>query len=398
MEKIYAVITRAFLFMFALWALLMTSMTTPRYFEIDSYALPMISMQYHHSLIMTPEDLQIAQQDFSTLYAGVNSYDDLRSSKLNQLDETHWVSYYFPAYAVVCFPAKLFLQIFGLNQEYCFTITNALFLILALYLVARKKFESKGQNLLLLALFCCSPIVAYITYIGAEPVLFAMTIIMMLCWSDKRYYAAALIISFSCMPNPTYMGFGIILFLEYLHTSWRNNHDMLLNREWWKKTLLLCSCYIPSLIPFVFNRKVLGVWNPTTRAAFAETGDLWIQRVLSYVFDINFGIGSISFVVIVIFFCGIFWSLIHGNISLFLQCFSVLFVIGLFSLMNHINSGMIRCARYVLWVYPACAFLVCIFLREIMVSHNVKEQRPLKIIGGGSGFSMYNKQCFSVAL
>lgn len=80
------------------------------YYEIDSYALPMISIQYRGSLLMDPNDLKIAQIDFPNLYDGINSYDDLRSSKLAVTTDGQWKSAYFPIYSMICIPMKLLLQ------------------------------------------------------------------------------------------------------------------------------------------------------------------------------------------------------------------------------------------------------------------------------------------------
>ena len=112
---------RVFMICIGIWALLTTAMSNPNYMEIDSYVLPIVSIQHRGSIIMQQQDIDQAKIDFPDLYFGVNNYDTLRLSRLRKIDDNHWVSFYFPVYAIVCLPVKLILTFFRLNQQQAFT-------------------------------------------------------------------------------------------------------------------------------------------------------------------------------------------------------------------------------------------------------------------------------------
>ena len=177
---------------FGVWSILTTTMKNPYYFEIDSYVLPIVSLQHRGSIIIEQQDIDQAKIDFPDLYFGINNYDDLRLSKLNKIDNDHWISFYFPVYAMVCLPVKLLLNLFYLNQQQAFTMTNAIVLLIALYYLIKNYRENEHEGLLCAIMMLCSPIWYYIQYIGAEPVMFSSAIFAYLLWRKKNYKTAAL--------------------------------------------------------------------------------------------------------------------------------------------------------------------------------------------------------------
>lgn len=354
-----------FLVFVGTWGGLTASMKTPSFMEIDSYVMPIVSLQHRGSIIIEPQDIEQAKIDFPSLYQNVNTFEDFRSCKLNKIDESHWIAYYFPVYAVVCLPMKLLLTLFKLNQEQCFTLTNMLFFWCALCCIIKHYSKEKKEGLGCAVLMCCCPIYYYLQYIGAEPLMFSLAIFSYLLWKNKKYKRAALLISVTSMMNPTFMGIGIVLFVEYIYNTCVLEKKSVLNKNEFKKIIFLCMCYIPSLVPFIFNKIAIGEWNPTMRTALNNLGDTLSQRFLAYLFDINLGIASISVVIVVLFLIAIIYSIIKRNSSMIFEWASVLLVIGCFSIMNHINCGMLVCARYVIWIYPGVVFVICDFVYKV---------------------------------
>lgn len=332
------------------------------YMEIDSYVLPIISLEYRGSIIMDQQDIDTARRDLPQLYENVYSFDDLRASKLCTIDDNHWISYYFPVYALICLPVKLLLQILGLNQCYSFTLTNGLVYILALYVLYNYLQKKKMHHYILLPFLVICPNWIYLNYIGAEPVMFSALVMTMLFWDEKKYRISALIISIMSMMNPTIMGFGIILFLDFVLDIILKDKRLLFTRDGIKKTLHLCSCYLPSLFPFAVNWFYLGTINPTIINAKVES--VW-RRVLAYFFDINFGLASISVIVIILYILTIIYAIVKKDRKLFMTSFSVIFTTVLVSFQIHINCGMLNVARYVLWLYPVFIFSIYKFLQKI---------------------------------
>lgn len=337
--------------------ILLTNVLTKnsQYFEIDSYALPVISLQYRASIIMNQDDLEKAQTDFPTLYTGINSYDDLRSSKLVKIDDNRWLSYYFPVYAIICMPMKLLLQFFHLDQSKTFVLTNVLIYLFTLWYFIKHIQKKFNHKFLILLFLIINPMFYYLQYIGGEPVMFSLVILSIIFWEKRKYKLAAFLISITSMMNPTVMGIGIVMFIEYCVQYIKINKENIFHKKGIIETIKLCCCYIPSLIPFITNLILIGKLNPTMGGG---TSSGWTSRVLAYFFDLNLGIASISFLLVILFLVAFIYSILCKNQQMFFEALAVIFTVMCFSLMIHINCGMLNSARYVIWIYPVVIFTI----------------------------------------
>lgn len=345
------------------------------YSEPDSYILPAISIQYGGGILITQEDIDKAREDFPDLYQDVYTYEDLRTSKLLKMDEEHWMSFYFPTYALLSLPIKLLLQVFQLNQSKAFVITNVIFNIFALYYfftVYKRKsgfFSASLWTLLLLA----NPILLYYRFISAECTLFSLMLMSMVLWSENKYKKSALLISAASTMNPTAMGVGIFLFIDYALSYLKDNKGNLFQKNNMLDMFKLICCYVPSLIPFFVNYHYLGVFYPSSNLATAEG---LFTRFLAYIFDLNLGLASISILLILLFVASLIYSIYKKEWKLFIQSGSVLFTILLFSITYHINSGMLNCARYVMWIFPAFIVVIAntmnlVFQKRKVIHHAI---------------------------
>ena len=344
--------------------ILVISMTLKsQYAELDSYALPIVSIQHRGSIIMTPDDLIQAKEDFPDLYENVNSYDDLRSSRLIKIDETHWLSYYFPVYPVLCIPVKLILQLVGLPASRCFDLTNALLVISALFFVWRYVSRQDKTYIMLPALLAISPFLYYICFRSAEAAMGALVTIAMVCWREKHRKTAALIISITCTMQPVIMAVGIVIFADHIISSFREDRRCFMNKAVIKETFLLCCSYIPSLIPFIVNRALIGKWSETAGIIKGAYGtDTVMGRFLEYFLDINLGIASFALPVVILFAAACIYGAIRKNYLILIECTAAVFIVFLISFAGNINCGMVNCARYIVWIYPVVVFAVHGFL------------------------------------
>lgn len=365
-KKIVNICIVCFLMIACVVSLYIVASNPLKYFEIDSYSLPAVSIQHRGTIIMEQQDIDQAKIDFPILYNNVSCYDELRSSKLFALDDNHWIAFYFPIYAIICLPMKLILSLFHWYQDYAFTLTNALLLLLTLLFVIKYySKENKERGLLCAFLVFCCPILFYLRYIGAEPVMFCIATMAFILWKNENYKIAAFIISLASMANPTFMGIGIIMFLEYIYSRYKISNVFLKSKSFWLDIAKLCSCYIPSLIPIAFNLAVIGristiftIGDSSNPATF----DSLIERILAYFFDLNLGLASISIIMVVVFIFALPFAIITKDIKLLFMWIAVVFTVFCFSLMAHINCGMFLCARYVLWIYPGVIVVVSDFV------------------------------------
>lgn len=334
------------------------------YAEIDSYALPIISIQHRGSIVMTQTDIEQAKIDFPQLYANVDSYNDLRSAKLIKIDDEHWLSYYFPVYSALCIPVKLVLQALHFDQEKCMTLTNALMYSAAMVILYLHIRKTDKKKIFLLAMMAVTPITIYLNYQSAEAVMGSLMIIAMVLWRERRMKSAALVISITCTMQPVIMAVGIVIFADWVISAFKENKKIYKDKKFQKETLLLCCCYIPSLIPFAVNKALIGTFSVTagliqSHSGFTDT--IW-DRFLEYFFDLNLGMASFAALTVLLFWCALIYSAVKKKYRLFMECFAAVFITFLVSFAVHINSGMISCSRYVVWIYPIVVFAVHEFL------------------------------------
>ncbi len=323
------------------------------YGEIDSNALPVISLQYRGSIFMQQSDIELAQKDFPNLYKKIKTYEDLRCSKLLKISEDKWMAYYFPIYPFLCIPVKLFLNLIGANQERCFEITNVLLIIGALYFVLKRLKGNSMQRLLATIILALSPAVLfYVNYICYEVFVFAMLIISLVQYSNKKYKLSAFALALGGMSNPAVMAVGIVMVCEYLGKILYNNKGIkviTIIRDNFKEVFLYGLCYVPCLIPFLVQRIYLkaSVYGITSNGLQGSTG-----RALAYLFDPSLGICSFAPLAILAFFVLVIVAIVRKCYHAIVWLMFLVGTVMAVSFMTHINCGMVYCARYVAWIYP----------------------------------------------
>lgn len=357
--------------LFGVFLIINATMGEIKYWEIDSYALPSISMQYRGSLIINQSDIDQARNDFPSWYQDVNGYDSLHSSKLVKITEDSWLSYYFPVYSFVCIPAKLVLQILSLPQERAFPITNAILLIAALETIRRKLQQPIKNKLLLILLIIISPVFAYVNFASAEIFILSLVIISLVHFSNKEYKRAALFVSIASMPNPTIMVYGMAIIFDYFYNMFTENKKispLKLIKLKFIDTIKLAACFIPCLIPFISNFLYLKQGNMTSGGAMLNN---YLQRYGSYLFDTNLGYLAYFPILLLLFMVMIVVCIIKKKYRAISYAIAFFGTVGAFSLMYHINCGMEYTSRYVIWSFPIMAFFVTTIGMESIKKVNI---------------------------
>ncbi len=323
------------------------------YAEIDSNALPVISLQYRGSILVNQFDIERARSDFKQLYKGIKGYEDLRSSKLLKVTDETWMPYYFPIYPLFCIPVKLLLAAFHRNQIRTFSITNALLLCLAFYFVLAKLKRPMRQRLIALALLFFSPAVFfYYNYINYEVFIFSMLTIALVQYSNKKYKSSAFALSLAGMSNSAVMAVGIVMVAAYMLRVLGKKRGVSfgrLVRENFRETVLYALCFVPCLLPFAAQGALLQ------EAAFSvgtSQFDGLAGRALMYLFDLTLGVPTFAPLAILLFCVLAVWGILRGKKDALLYGSFLLLTIVSVSLMMHINCSMIFCARYIVWIYP----------------------------------------------
>lgn len=340
------------------------------YGEIDSNTLPLISLQYRQSIVVNQSDIEQAQIDFPELQKDVDDPEDFRNSGLQKTADGDWLTYYFPIYPLLCIPPKVLFCVLSLDQQRCFFVTNALLVSCALLFLQLKLKVPPLQRILAVLMLAISPIVYYVCYLNYEAFIFAMlTIAMVLYYNGNRNWSA-LFVSLGAMSNSTVAAIGLVMIADYaIQVLWKNRKQnvLLTVKKYFGETVRYAVCFIPCLIPFAVQEYYLG---RDTFSGGADTAN-WIPRFLTYLFDPALGFTLFAPVGLCLFFIIVVLSIIKKNYRAIIWLGMFLAVVGAYSLMMHINCGMLFCARYVVWSYPLIPIFIVVFGGECFNKKNI---------------------------
>ena len=350
-RKACAVVLVCFLIAFLVLAMLQPS---GPYGESGSTLLAAVSLSNHGSFSITQDDLDEACILFPEHAESLRSY---YLTLFKALDGGRY-PWYVGIYAPLCIPTLSVLRLFHLNAIYAFSITNALLLSLALWVVYRYAEINTNQKLLVFLMLGFSPIIRYINLQIYETVLFSFVVIAMVFWLNRWRKRAALFLSIGGTINPTIMAFGFFMIADYFlemlaDSNWSIKSFARRFLESWKKTVGLAACFLPCFIPFIITRVGLGHWYIHTSvnggyAAFQGLGG----RFFAYLFDLNLGLFPYYPVLIFLFAIIVIWGGVHRRYDMLFTFFGCLAVIGAYSINYHINCGMIGISRFNVWLSP----------------------------------------------
>ena len=377
-EAIAILVTIAYILGFGIYLFIASFEIGIRFHEIDSYALPVISIQYRGSLVMQQSDLLLAQRDFPAFYEGINIWEDLRSTKPMRsiLDPDVWVAYYFPIYSIFCLPVKLVLQLFRLDQQNCFLITNVLLVIICFAVIMLCSKMPRWYRFAYIVLLSAAPLEQYTSYLSAEILIMMLMALSVMFYYDKAYCRAGILLSLASLANPTVLFFGLVMIANYIAVEvimyYAKRKDLDKKQiciQGFCKLARLGVCYLIVFIPFILNFVHLGVVNGTLGGA--DLGEV-VYRILMYFFDLNLGYISFSPLLTVLVLAGFVAVIAFKRYRLLWFYASFFVTVFAFSIMDHINCGMHYCARYVIWSYAMLAFLGVLLIYELKMLKALK--------------------------
>lgn len=341
--------------------------------EWDDYSLVTASLIRDQNVGVDKEDVEFAKRIFPSLKSAYEGYK-LSGYKAREGGELSW---YFLTYSVACVPAVLLLIGLNLDPSYGFCITNIVVLIIALCLCI-KEYENtwKKKSLLILSL-TLNPVFFYLTWISAEVFIFSLMIISVLCWMKKKYKCAAFVTSLASTLNPTILVLGFVMILDFFSDiitkykikTIRESTDIFIHK--WKGILLYGICYMPALIPFIYNYYEIGYINLTAATFVSDEPKIMIfKRFLSYIIDWNFGIFPYYNFLFMLSLILLVLALIKSKWKYVVTLAAFYGVILGYSIMPHINSGMSGIARYNVWSSVILIFGVISYF-DVLLIHKV---------------------------
>lgn len=354
-EKRYDLIARALIFVFSIVLLAYAFLGNISRAEIESNEFPIVAIQYRGSIFSKPADVRHIRDDFPALYRAAKEIytltDETMFQKLPQISDDTWYSFYFPIYPLICMPLKLLFQFLSVDQERCFTVTNALLMLLSLVFVQRRLKVPAKQRLLVVALLMVSPITLNVSYIYYMVFMASFVTMSLVQYYNGRYRSSALLLSIAGMSNATIMAVGLVMIAEYLVKTLRS---FLSGPRTWKEagehirqTVLYGLCYVPCLAQYIVNffAKV-----PSFLPSKQDTS--YLARFMTYLFEPTLGFGTFAPVAILAFFALIVVGLIKRKPRGLIWGAFFLGTVAAFSMMELMNVGMLFCARYLVFTWP----------------------------------------------
>ena len=334
---------------------------TTTYSEIDSYVFPILSLEYQGSFLTDESILPFAQRDFPNLYRNINSYQDLRSSKMPITVDGKWVPFYFPLYSILCLPVKVLLQVLNLNQEKCFFICNICFALIMFLVIVFCKSISFCPKIITLFLLFFSPLFLYVTRIGMEALLFSLVGTSMVFLYEKKYKRCALLTSIAGLLNRTTMVIGIVCIIKFIIDLIKENKNSRTIQIIKKETIKIVNfaiCFSPFFLVWLRGLLVKPVTNKLD--SLFETQEYW-SRFYSYLFDINLGLFSFAPLLLLFGVLITVYNVINKKYDVLYFVGCLLGTIAAYSFNYNINHSMTYCARYVFWTYPMLVLLVVFY-------------------------------------
>lgn len=348
---------------YAVWMTVLTVITGTVYQgEGGSYTLTAVSLVHDHNAFISQQDIALAQKwfpDWTQYYA--------------TFDGSHYytaageiIPWYFPTYPALCVPAMVLLRLFAQPMSYAFCLTNLGLVLLLLLIIYKDPRLKLPQKWLLCALFAVSPAIGYFAWPSAEVAQFFFVALSALCWATNRKHRAALCIAVAGTMNPCALAMGLVMIAEYLIKLFRQGPrggkiKAFFGR--WKEIILYGCCYLPGLVPFVYNYALVGAINLTASygGEWVSLSDMTVFRQLwAYFTDWNFGllpyfpillaVGLVLAVVVAFKRDWRYFAMLLAMTAMLLGC----------SLMANINCGMAGIARYNIMVIPVLIVAVAV--------------------------------------
>lgn len=348
------------------------------YAEIDSNTLPTIALQYRGSLSVNQSDIEQAKVDFPDLHKEINGFNDLRSAKLIMISDNEWLPYYCPIYPLLCIPVKMLFQVLHIDQQRCFFVTNALLVAAALLFLQLTLKVSPLLRMAAVLMLTISPIIYYINYLNYEAYMYSMLVVALVLYANKHRNWSAFFLSLAAISNSTMAAIGLVMIAEYgigILRHLRQCSVSMIVKQYWRETLQYAICFLPCFFPFIYQIYFLG--NDVFSGG-ATTEQYW-ARFLTYLFDPTLGFTLFAPIALILFFIIAIICVVVKQCQAITWVAMLMAVVGAYSLMFHINCGMLFCARYVVWSYP----IIPIFLVKFSPSC-IKNKAMLYFLHGAS--------------
>lgn len=342
--------------------------------EWDDYSLVTASLINDYNVGIDEQDVIFAKKFFGALSKAYEDGYALSGYNTRNGDEMSW---YFLTYSAACVPLALILSVLGSDPSYCFYLTNFIIFILALYLCIKEYSGTDKRKLILILMLSINPIIFYMTWISAEVFIYALLVMAILSWHERKYIKTSVLLSVASTLNPVILAAAFFVTIDFLYDIIKKYNSKTLKEVFEsfigeaKQIGFYGGGYLIALIPFIYNYYEIGHIN-LTAASFAtdEPKIMIVKRFIAYLLDLNFGFlpyynlfFTFSIVLFILAVVRRKWKYIGMMLAFY-------GIIAGYSIMLHINSGMSGIARYNAWSSVIMIFSVISYM-DSLITHRL---------------------------
>lgn len=324
--------------------------------EWDDYTIMTASFLNDGNFTVSPDDILFFKKLFPEWAQTWDNGARLSGAFAKNGDQ---LAFYAPFYSLYCVPFVFFTSILSISNTYAFRLANLFIWVVALFQVNKTaKLKDSFRFLLILAL-SIHPIFLLIKWPSGEIFGYALLMLSVIYWMEKKYHKAAFLCAIAGTFNVVILVWGLVMipwYLYYIRINTTSSEPLVLffvHR--WKTIFKYGCCYIIGILPLLFNLYEVGNINLSANAGYSvQNIHTVIENFIFYLIDLNFGF--LPYFTILLFF-SIFIFILSLKRKAFKYSALMIAFLGItfgYSMMVHINCGMEEISRYNAWnsIFP----------------------------------------------
>jgi hypothetical protein len=254
-------------------------------------------------------------------------------------------SIHFWGYSLTTVPPKAALRLYGGNELAAMQLTNALWFVLAAYVVLFLWDAPLGKRLVYCGLVCIGPVLWYLRFTGTEVFSWAFAVMAVVAYDARKYAWSSVAAALASIQNPTLVFLcGAAIF-------------MALRERRWREAALACIGAGLSFLPALFFKFHFG--KPSLIAeGFVSTSYLSWARTWGYAFDFNQGLFPFAPLLVFGGIAGTVALFVRRSLRGMVMAGALLAVAVGTEVQVNWNSGCLGVQRYIVWMIPCVAWLM----------------------------------------
>lgn len=337
---------RIYIIGFGFWCVIYLMAYPSDYFigEADDYTVMTASFLQDGNFTISQEDIEYHKQLFPEWAHIWENGRHLTGFYTKNGDE---MTGYAPFYSFYCVPFVLLTCAMGIKNTYAFRLANLSLLMIALFTADRELRMKRHIRLLFLMSVTIHPVVLILIWPSGETFGYAMLLMSILYWKNKKYYRSAVFCAFAGTYNIVILLWGAVMGVMFLWELYREAPagDRL------RRLFRYAVCYTPAFMIYAFNLYEMGHLNATSGVGGIEGASflhIW-QRFVAYLSDLNFGLLPYFFVIMLTVPWILAAAVRKKQYDFIAMAVAFLGIAAGYSVPYHINCGVAAIARYNLW-------------------------------------------------